>query len=334
MQQTVKVNSRNPNIDYFRLVCALLVVAIHAHPFTDVHPLLGNLATNVIPRIAVPFFFAAAGYYFIKSLRTGRGKVAQYVLRLLLLYIIWTVFYLLIDINHAVQTGRSVIRLFRRLWERFFFIGSVSHLWFFPAIIISALITAVSHKLKLLRFLPWAALAVYLFGCLCTSYSALARQIPVLKVTIQHPDFNIYRRIFMMGLPFFTMGYYLGIEGFYKKSIAHIRLLLPFSVFLWALEVFLIRYFQLGSNIIITPFLYPMLMMVLVRLLYGPHGQYGKAAAFCRIAANFTYYAHPYFMTLVKAGSTTLYLFACACSLVGGFIIYKANSKILNRLVM
>lgn len=315
-------------------MCSVLVVAIHAGPLKEYGKLPGFIASQYLPRIAVPFFFATAGYYFIKEQNSEKRNTEQYVLRLLKLYLIWTVFYLLVGINRALQTNGDVGKIFKQLFSDFLFVGSVTHLWFFPAIIISVIITSIAKKTNILNRLPWIAIALYLIGCLGNSYSSIGKQIPILAKLYTYRHFTTIRRILMMGLPFFTMGYFLSIRSFYDYTLKRIRVLLPLSIVLWTVEIIAIRRFSLGSNIIITPFLYVMLLMVLVRLLYGQRGKYGTLAGYSKIAANFMYYAHPFFMSLVTAPRTLRFLIVIVYSLIGGFVIYKANSKTLNRLVM
>ena len=69
--------TRNCSIDLFRLYCAVLVVAIHTSPFMDQNNKLGFISTQVIPRIAVPFFFIVSGYYYIQNLEQGKKCIGR-----------------------------------------------------------------------------------------------------------------------------------------------------------------------------------------------------------------------------------------------------------------
>ena len=63
---------RNCSIDFFRLVCAVMVVSIHTHPLSGINDSLTFFINNVFPRIAVPFFFCTSGYYYIRALKAGK----------------------------------------------------------------------------------------------------------------------------------------------------------------------------------------------------------------------------------------------------------------------
>lgn len=65
---------RNNSIDIFRYLCAVMVIAIHTHPFSEVNEELGYLCTQVLPRIAVPFFFAIAGYFYIQKIEKNQNR--------------------------------------------------------------------------------------------------------------------------------------------------------------------------------------------------------------------------------------------------------------------
>ena len=55
---------RNDSINITRVICAILVVSIHAQPFNGISDSINYYDGNVISRIAVPFFFIVSGYYY------------------------------------------------------------------------------------------------------------------------------------------------------------------------------------------------------------------------------------------------------------------------------
>lgn len=73
---------RNNSIDIFRFICAIMVIAIHTHPLIDFHPMLGYVATQVIPNIAVPFFFSVSGFFYIKKIE-GIKKEKKKIIEIL-----------------------------------------------------------------------------------------------------------------------------------------------------------------------------------------------------------------------------------------------------------
>ena len=73
--------------DRFRVPAALLVVAIHTGPLLSLNGEANYLLTDILARIAVPFFFAVSGWFLVpRLLREGRAALAPFVKKLLLLY--------------------------------------------------------------------------------------------------------------------------------------------------------------------------------------------------------------------------------------------------------
>lgn len=127
--------TRNCSVDIFRYICALLITAIHTSLFTDINDGLGYIFTAVLPRIAVPFFMAVAGYFYIKKLEEGKKPFFDYIKRILITYSIWSVIYYISDFiswGHTSIKGYIVNCLMS-----FFISGSHYHFWFFPALIFS-----------------------------------------------------------------------------------------------------------------------------------------------------------------------------------------------------
>lgn len=56
---------RNCTIDILRLVFSVLIVALHTSPFVEYNAVASYFFSQVLSRLAVPFFAAVAGYYFL-----------------------------------------------------------------------------------------------------------------------------------------------------------------------------------------------------------------------------------------------------------------------------
>ena len=52
-------------IDYFRLIAAFMVIAIHTSPLSVWNEGIDFLITYCVGRIAVPFFFMTTGYFVL-----------------------------------------------------------------------------------------------------------------------------------------------------------------------------------------------------------------------------------------------------------------------------
>ena len=54
-------------IDYFRIIAAFLIIAIHTSPFTTYSYTADFILTRIIARVAVPFFFMTSGFFLISE---------------------------------------------------------------------------------------------------------------------------------------------------------------------------------------------------------------------------------------------------------------------------
>ena len=183
--------SRNCSIDIFRYICAIMVIAIHTHPFEDINSGLGYVCTQVIPRIAVSFFFAVSGYFYIKKMLSGEKIFFSYIKRTLQIYIIWSVIYFLLDF---VTKEKSITTFIKDCVISFFVTGSYYHFWYFPALIFSVCVVTLLYKMKGIKLLLPVSILLYIIGCLGCSYYSIGNKIPILGELYSNPHFYIIRR--------------------------------------------------------------------------------------------------------------------------------------------
>lgn len=131
-------------IDVLKFVCALFVVTIHTAPLMDISIEMNFFITQVMARLAVPFFFIISGFFafshidFTKSWRDEHNLqyIKKYLMRILKLYIIWTIIYLPFTIRDGMQDGLSIAFIIRYLRD-FLLNGSYYHLWYLPGLILA-----------------------------------------------------------------------------------------------------------------------------------------------------------------------------------------------------
>lgn len=333
---------RNCSIDIFRYLCSIMVVIIHTNPLTEINYVLSYILVTIFPRIAVPFFFAVAGYFYIQKLENGKRPFSPYIKRLLLTYGIWSLVYITLDF---VQWGHAEHENFIKdvLWG-IFLKGTYYHFWFFPALIIAVCITTFLFKIKCKKLLVPLGLICYVLGTLCSSYYQAVENIPILGDFIK--TISPLSDIFFYGFPFFISGYLVFIlkdKIFEKLSVKFSIAILLCSVCIWLTEIFLIVKLNLHRNILLSFTFYPLVMVVLLTLLRFPLSKYDKTAGLCKTLANFTYYSHPLFITCImnslkrifefEIAQTPLFIATVCITLLFGIIIHKINNKYLNVLV-
>lgn len=138
---------------------------------------------NQFVRVATPFFFLAAGYFFALSVARGAepiGLGVKLVWRLVMFFVFWSMLYILVPVEVFLQAPAAGywsavnITLHQALSMRsaFLFNGSSVHLWFLPAMSIAIAMLAVSCKLRLQYLLAGVAVALYIVGLLGGAYKA------------------------------------------------------------------------------------------------------------------------------------------------------------------
>ena len=204
--------SRNCSIDIFRLLCAVLVVAIHTNTFEDQNAVLGFIAVRVITRIAVPFFFIVSGYYYISKLERGEKCMASTLWKTFKLYVFWSAVYIAINaINFALFSEKTVASVTAFISEnlfKFFFSGTEYHLWFIIALLVSIVVIGVAYRLKIQKPVIALTLLLFVFGLLGESYHAIGSKIPLFFQLTNLAHYNDFKHVFLMGLPLFSSGYF------------------------------------------------------------------------------------------------------------------------------
>lgn len=74
-------------VDFFRLLFAIGIVALHLAPMQDINETLNYFVVHVLTRLGVPFFFLQKKIQDVQ-------KVKAYLARIFQLYVIYTVLYL------------------------------------------------------------------------------------------------------------------------------------------------------------------------------------------------------------------------------------------------
>lgn len=325
-------SSRNDAIDLFRFFAALMVVAIHANPFYDINNVLGFLVCQVLVRVAVPFFFIISGYYFFKGLaQNGMSYAVKYIKKLLIYYSICSIVYYIIDF-FQLPNNSSILSFFKSRIVNFVIFGSHYHLWFYPALIVSIVIITLAHKLKIEKVLFIATVLFYVIGCFSTTYISIMPK--PLNIIFNTSYFEIIRRIFLMGLPFCMLGYFLSFITKDKKYDYSKSLIV--SIIAYCIETALIVALK-SKAIILTFSLYPLVAFIVLNLLNVKKQLYFRAVF--RDSSMFIYLFHPIIIKSLEilfieidfsCGGTLIWFLTCIISFALSIVIYLLKHLIKN----
>lgn len=340
---------RNNTIDLMRFVCAILVVAIHTHPFYDISEWAGVFGTLILPRIAVPFFLCVSGYFFIKKLNEDNENCFKPIIKVVKIYAIWSIPYVGLNVLSDIMDGEPIVQIVRNCLTNFFVNGTWYHFWYFPALIISMLIVGAFYKLKKQKLIFWISIILYIIGCILRTYYHFVKNIPGVETFCNSELFVPLRSIFMMAFPFFASGYLLNL--LIKKVEIKEKFIGKFVFFLWIgffIEIIAIYKTKIFFNDITVTFnLYPLVIGMVLLLLKNPMSEnvvMSKWAVYSRKLANFIFYVHPLTKLVltkayevvfeIKLEYTNLFILTLLITLMMGIIICKLNFRIINRFLV
>jgi surface polysaccharide O-acyltransferase-like enzyme len=176
-------NSRSNNnaIDSVKFLCAILVVIIHEPPLVSYSKNANFILVEIIARIAVPFFFVCAGYFFFNKIELKDGKIERdinnftalkkYIVHLLIIYAFWSVFYLLWWIPMWYEEGYLTLANLKGYLLSIFISGSYFHLWYIVALVYGMLFAFFILRKVRIKLVIFIAILFYLIGTIVYSYT-------------------------------------------------------------------------------------------------------------------------------------------------------------------
>lgn len=256
-------------IDIAKLICALLVVAIHTEPFAGNFWLDKGL--GLFTRIPVPFFFTASGYFlFLTDKRATSGrKLLKYMGRIALMYGIWSLIYMPFLVKNCMPAGTSGTFATACFIKSLIWNGVSSHLWYLIGSMVAAGLTWLMYRCFTEKTTLIVAIILLIFGTLFSTYAVLIHKL--IQGEGIRQVFKILSIIDTRNGIFYGF-FYLALGGFIachhvKRSQLFNTIAACLSILLLAVESLVaVRYLKCTSTIMwfVTPFLvYFIFMFVL-----------------------------------------------------------------------
>lgn len=322
--KNLKINS----INYMKLICAFLVIAIHTHPFEDINKVLYYSFSEVLVRIAVPFFFVSSGYFYIKN----KCNLSKYIKRLLTVYISWSIIYFIIQLPSYIASNTSLINIAKNFIVSFFIYGSSYHMWYMVALIMCVLITSIFYKLNKMKLLYILSIGLYIIGVIGGAYYKIGSQIPILSNLYNFSLYLQVRRYLLMGLPFFMLGYLIDEI---KEIPKNINITTIITIILFILEIIIVNILNLQRDIVITFFLYPLMLQIFILCLKFTL-QNSSFKINTGKLSSFIYFVHPLIILVISNflfKETLLYVVTCFVSTLISIILIKMDNEKVNKLL-
>lgn len=334
--------ARNSSIDIMRYFFAVLVVLGHANPFRSSAPLVNFFTRDILTRMAVPYFLAVAGYFYIRGLESGRRMFASYAKKLLGVYAFWSAVYMLEGLALDVINGRSLAGYGQMLLREFFLDGARYQLWFFPVLFFSVAATTLAYRLRGQKAVFCVATALFL---LVAAQGAYGAAIPGAAALDELPGAGFVSKFVAKGLGSFMIGYLLNrLRGLGRYRNGAVAALLAAAMALFIGEACLTWRLGLALDIDMMPTLYLAMTALIVFLFNHPLPQRGELARISRLTANFTYYAHPLVIDALGwiwlfafgagIGSDPKFFLTWIITTILGVGIARWNNARVNRVLM
>jgi surface polysaccharide O-acyltransferase-like enzyme len=175
-------SAKNNNaVDVMKFICAIFVVIIHAPPLLSYNETANFILVEIIARIAVPFFFVCAGYFFFRKINIQNGKIEiniknfkplkKFIKHLLTIYAFWTVFYLIWWVSLWYNGGYLTLANMKGYVFSIFLSGSYYHLWYIVALIYGMVFTFFLLRNVKVKLVIVMAAIFYLIGTYTYSYT-------------------------------------------------------------------------------------------------------------------------------------------------------------------
>lgn len=281
-------------IDYFRMIAAVLIVAIHTSPLASFSATGDFIFTRIIARVAVPFFLVTSGFFLISRYSYNADKLRKFIKKTALIYAAAIVIYIPINIYNGYFSEDNLLP---KIIKDIVFDGTLYHLWYLPAAIVGAVIAWYLVKQWAYRKAFAVTLVLYIVGLFGDSYYGIAENIPSLNsfyhLIFQVSDYTM-NGIFFAPI-FFVLGGYLSDNKdklSFKKSI--IGFTTCFS--LMFAEALTLHRFELQRHDSMYVFLLPSICFLFYFLMHFK----GKNRAQLRTISLIIYIIHPFVIVLIR----------------------------------
>ena len=300
-------------LDRFRLIAALLVIAIHTSPLASFSGEGDFFFTRVLARIAVPFFLMVTGFFF----PSDPGQLWKSLKKLCLLYGGSILLYLPL----GLYAGHYRALYFTDALRMLLFDGSFYHLWYFPAAITGIILVFALKRVLRLRWVCVISVVLYVIGLFGDSYFGLAEKLPPVKAAYEGMFrlFSYTRNGIFMAPVFLVLG--ILIQKYGRKKLLRYALWLLVSFACMTAEAFTLHNLRLQRHDSMYVFLLPVMVSLFLLLLSLPETAAPRRTTAVPIAgaatprrtavasaAMWIYLLHPAFIVLVRAAAKLLHL--------------------------
>ncbi|WP_429843660.1 serine racemase VanT catalytic subunit [Brevibacillus sp. FIR094] len=290
-------------LDQFRIIAAILVIAVHTSPLLSISEWADFTLTRTIARVAVPFFFMCTGFFFLQKLGTDRSRNAnllkQFLWKVGKLYLLSILLYLPVNVYAGYFTDQlTVFSVVKDL----LFNGTLYHLWYFPGIMLGVCISTFLYTRLSTWKTFWVTMLLYGIGLLGDSYFGFAQMNPYVDSFYQSM-FTLfdYTRNGIFFAPVFVVmgGMIANTRRRKKKKVAPYAIGLGLFGSMLVMEGLLLHAYQLQRHDSMYIFLIPCMYFLFQLLLFWK----GRNRPALRKLSLYVYVLHPLCIVLIRGAA-------------------------------
>ena len=296
------VVKRQTNIDMLRITACFFVVLLHVAAafwgWSDMYQTgwMGIAVYVTFPRCCVPLFLMISGKLFLeKKNEIPIPKLLRnYVLKLVILYIAWGLFYAADELGRDVLLSGECLEVLK-----YFIISPAFHLWYLPmqtCIYLMIPVFWTLAKYEKGKYLGYTCALTCVFGVL---YDTITLFVPTENYVCEFLGY--YSTFFSVNCAYFLLGYYLSTKKLDKLKSWHC--LLAYVIAAAAAMVYTayasrssgVYVDKLLENFVITTFVAAIaLFLAFVKMPCNFSERTGKTIAVVSRCTLFIYLAHPF----------------------------------------
>ena len=329
------MKNRQPAIDIFKFIAALLVITIHTEPLSELSESANFILVHIIARVAVPFFIVCSGFFIgkrfeyvgrhISNMKEARIALLKSSWKIFRLYLICSLIYLVLSIPDWIATGWFSIKAFIDWGIAFFLYGSYYHLWYLMEVCYALLVLALILPFIRKPFIYILIVGLWIIEVLDYAYVMLLpsgiQHIFSLSDKLQMPFEGIVR-----ALPLLLLGIVIQ-QSKQRKSVFNIVGLIISMALLFA-EVFGVKalggkkYSYVVSTLFVAYFLFSTIHSLDTII------KCQNTLAYAKIS-TFLYLVHPAFILIlgeiIELPNYEVFVIVTVLSIVTGYLYYKVT---------
>lgn len=281
-------------IDYFRLIAAFLIVAIHTSPLLTYSEIGDFILTRIIARVAVPFFLMTSGFFLISQYSYNEDKLKSFVKKTALIYGVSILIYIPLNIYNGYF---RMDNLLANIFKDIVFDGTIYHLWYLPAAIFGAVIAWFAVKRCGFKKALIITSILYVVGLFGDSYYGIVEKMPLLSSMYGYLfEVSDYMRNGIFFAPmFFVLGGMIADRRM-RASLKGSMIGCGVSAFLMFGEGLLLHGLGIQRHDSMYVFLLPCVYFLFHALTFSR----GKRSIYFRTSALVIYIIHPMMIVVVR----------------------------------